>query len=87
MIIEDIESEINAQHHDRKQTVEDTMEEITTVQSQLLHVLPTSVDKISMSTEKVGCTLVTSHLKQFLKHYPQSSDKQAFQISIICYHC
>ena len=31
-----------------------------------------------MPTEKVGCTLVTSHLKQFLKDYPWSSDKQVF---------
>ena len=31
-----------------------------------------------MPTKKIGCTLVTSHLKQFLKDYPQSSDKQAF---------
>ena len=31
-----------------------------------------------MPTEKVGCTLVTSHLKQFLEDYPPSSDKQAF---------
>ena len=31
-----------------------------------------------MPTEKVGCTLVTSHLQQFLEDYPPSSDKQAF---------
>ena len=31
-----------------------------------------------MPIEKVGCTLVTSHLKQFLEDYPPSSDKQAF---------
>ena len=31
-----------------------------------------------MLTEKVGCTLVTSHLKQFLEDYPSSSDKQDF---------
>ena len=31
-----------------------------------------------MPTEKVGCILVTSHLKQFLEDYPLSSDKQAF---------
>ena len=31
-----------------------------------------------MPTKKVGCTLVTSHLKQFLEDYPPSSDKQAF---------
>ena len=31
-----------------------------------------------MPTEKVGCILVTSHLKQFLENYPLSSEKQAF---------
>ena len=31
-----------------------------------------------MLTKKVGCTLVTSHSKQFLEDYPSSSDKQAF---------
>ena len=31
-----------------------------------------------MPTKKVGCILVTSHLKQFLEDYPPSSDKQAF---------
>ena len=31
-----------------------------------------------MPTKKVGCTLVTSHLKQFLENYPSSSEKQAF---------
>ena len=36
------------------------------------------MDKINMPTEKVGCTLVTSHLKQFLENYQPSSDKQAF---------
>ena len=31
-----------------------------------------------MPTKKIGCILVTSHLKQFLKNYPSSSEKQAF---------
>ena len=31
-----------------------------------------------MPTEKVGCILVTSHLKQFLEDYPSSSEKQVF---------
>ena len=31
-----------------------------------------------MPTEKVGCILVTSYLKQFLENYPSSSEKQAF---------
>ena len=63
MITEDIEVEVNAQHCEGKHTVEDMMEETTIAQLQLPCILPTSVDKFSMSTEKVGCTLVTSHLK------------------------
>ena len=31
-----------------------------------------------MPTKKVGSTLVTSHLKQFLEDYPSSSEKQVF---------
>ena len=31
-----------------------------------------------MPTKNVGCTLVTSHLKQFLEDYPSSSEKQVF---------
>ena len=31
-----------------------------------------------MPPKKVGCILVTSHLKQFLEDYPSSSEKQAF---------
>ena len=36
-----------------------------------------------MPTEKVGCILVTSHLKQFLEEYPFSSEKQ---VSLDIYH-
>ena len=78
MTSEDIEPVVNAQHCDGKHTVEDSTEETTTVQSQLSCISPISIDKISMPTEKVGCILVTSHLKQILKDYPPSSDKQAF---------
>ena len=31
-----------------------------------------------MPIKKVGCILVTNHLKQFLENYPSSSEKQAF---------
>ena len=31
-----------------------------------------------MPTKKVGCILITSHLKQFLEDYPLSSVKQVF---------
>ena len=75
---EDVEPVVNSQHCGEKHTVEDTTEETTTVQSQLPDISPTSRDKICMPTEKVGCILVTSHLKQFLKDYPPSSEKQAF---------
>ena len=77
-ITEDMESEIKAQHHDGTHTSEDMTEETTKAQSQLSPVSSTSVDKINMPIEKVGCKSVTSHLKQFLKDYPQSLDKQAF---------
>ena len=41
-------------------------------------MLPTSTDEVRMPTKKVGCILVTSHLKQFLEDYPSSSEKQVF---------
>ena len=70
---EDVEQDANAQH-----PMEDTPEETTPIQSERLHTLPTSTDEVTMPTEKVGCILVTSHLKQFLEDYPLSSEKQVF---------
>ena len=58
--------------------MKDTPEETTQIQSEQLHTLPTSTDKVIIPTKKVGCTLVTSHLKQFLEDYPSSSEKQVF---------
>ena len=58
--------------------MKDTPEETTPIQSEQLHTLPTSTDEVIMITEKVGCILVTSHLKQFLEDYPSSSEKQVF---------
>ena len=55
--------------------MKDTFEETTPTQSEQLH---TSTDEVRMSTKKVGCILVTSHLKQFLEDYPSSSEKQVF---------
>ena len=69
----DIEQDAEAQH-----PMEDTFEETTPTQSERLHTLPTSTDEVIMPTEKVGCILVTSHLKQFLEDYPSSSEKQVF---------
>ena len=85
--LEDIDPAANVQHCDRKHTVEDTTEETTTVQLQLSCISPTSMDKISMPTKKLGCILVTSHLKQFLKDYPpvfrQASFSRYLQHAII----
>ena len=58
--------------------MEDTFEEATPIQSERLHTLPTSTNEVMMPTKKVGCILVTSHLKQFLEDYPLSSGKQVF---------
>ena len=70
---EDVEQDAEAQH-----LMKDTPEETTPIQSEQLHTLPSSTDEVIMPTEKVGCILVSSHLKQFLEDYPSSSEKQVF---------
>ena len=70
---EDVEQDAEAQH-----PMEDTFEETSPTQSERLHTLPTSTNEVIMPIEKVGCILVTSHLKQFLEDYPSSSEKQVF---------
>ena len=70
---EDIKQDAKAQH-----PAKDTPEETTPMQSEQLHTLPTSTGEVIMPTKKVGCTLVTIHLKQFLEDYPSSSEKQVF---------
>ena len=71
--LKDVEQEAGAQH-----TMKDTPEETTPIQPEQLHTLPTSTNEVIMPTKKVGCILVTSHLKQFLEDYPSSSEKQVF---------
>ena len=58
--------------------MEDTPDETILTQSDRPHTLFTSTEEVRMPTKKVGCMLVTSHLKQFLENYPSSSDNQAF---------
>ena len=55
---EDVEQDAEAQH-----LMKDTFQETTQTQSERLHTLPTSTDEVRMPTEKVGCILVTRHLK------------------------
>ena len=75
MTSEDVEQGTNAQHHDGKHPVKNITREPTLKQSERLRTLPTSTDKVITPTKKVGCILVTSHLRQFLEDYPPSSDK------------
>ena len=75
---EDIAQDTDTQHHDRKHPVEDFTRKPTLIHSEQPNTIPTCTDEVIMPTEKVGCILVTSHLKQFLEDYPPSSDKQAF---------
>ena len=70
---EDVRQDAEAQH-----PMKDTPEENTQIRSERLHTLPTSTNEFIMPTEKLGCILVTSHLKQFPEDYPSSSEKQVF---------
>ena len=70
---EDVKQDAEAQH-----PMKDTFKETTPTQSEQLHALPTSTNEVTMPTKKVGCILITSHLKQFLEDYPSSSEKQVF---------
>ena len=70
---EDVEQDLKTQH-----PTKDTPKETNAIESERLHTSPTSTNEVIMPTKKVGCTLVTSHLKQFLEDYPSSSEKQVF---------
>ena len=78
MTSEGAEQDTDAQQEDGEHLVEDVTREPTPMHSEQLHTMLTCADDVIMPTEKVGCTLVTSHLKQFLEEYPPPSDKQAF---------
>ena len=75
---EDIAQDTDTQHRDRKHPVEDFTRKPTLIHSEQPNTTPTCTDEVIMPTKKVGCILVTSHLKQFLEDYPPSPDKHAF---------
>ena len=79
---EDVKQDVKTQH-----PMKDTPKETTSIESERLHTSPTSTDEVIMPTKKVGCILVTSHLKQFLEDYPSSSEKKSSKIFTTCYHC
>ena len=78
MTSEDVAQDTDTQHHDRKHPVEDFTRKPNLIHSEQPNTMPTCTDEVNMSTEKVGCILVTSHLKHFLEDYPPSFDKQTF---------
>ena len=75
---EDAEQDIDTQQVDGEHSVEDVTREPTPMHSEQPRTVLTCADEVIMPTEKVGCTLVTNHLKQFLEDYPPSSNKQTF---------
>ena len=75
---EDIAQDTDTQHHDGKHPVEDFTREPAPIYSEQPSTMLTCTDEVIMPTKKVGCILVTSHLKQFLEDYSPSSNKQAF---------
>ena len=77
-ISEDFEQDTDAQDEDGKHSVEDVTREPTLRHPEQPHTMFTYTDEVIMPTEKIGYTLVTNHLTQFLEDYPPSSDKQAF---------
>ena len=75
MTSESVEQDTDAQQEDDEHSVEVTRK-TTSMHSE--QPMLTYADEVIMLTKKVGCTLVTSHLQQFLEGYPPPSDKQAF---------
>ena len=70
MTSEGVEQDTDAQQGDGRHSVENVTREPTSLHSEQLCTTLTCADDVIMPTEKVGCTLVTNHLKQFLEDYP-----------------
>ena len=77
MTSEGVQQDTDAQQEDDEHSVEVTRK-TTSMQSKQLRTKLTCADEVIMPTEKVGCTLVTRYLQQFLEDYPPPSDKQAY---------
>ena len=63
MTPEDVEPHTDAQCHNGKHPDKEIARESTSMHSERLHTTLTCTDKVIMPTEKVGCILVTSHLR------------------------
>ena len=58
--------------------IDDTSDDPTIVMGKLVTTAFVS-DDIHIPTEKVGCLQVTSHLQEFLNHFPPESKEKAFE--------
>ena len=58
--------------------IDDTSEDPTIVMGKPVTTAFISVD-VRVPTKKVGCSYVTSQLKEFLKHFPPESKEKAFE--------
>ena len=84
---EGVEQDTDAQQEDGEHSVENVTREPTPMHSEQLCTTLTCADNVIMPTKKVGCTLVTSHLKQFLKTIPHPQINKLFKIFTTCCHC
>ena len=72
-----VQQDTDAQQEDDEHSVEEVTRKTTSMQSEQPCTMLICADEVIMPTKKVGCTLVTRYLQQFLDDYPPPSDKQA----------
>ena len=58
--------------------IDDTSKDLTIIMGKPITTAFVSAD-ICIPTEKVGCSYVTSQLKEFLNHFPPESREKAFE--------
>ena len=78
MTSEGAQQDTDAQQEDDEYSVAEVTRKTTSMQSEQPHTMPICADEVIMPPEKVGCTLVTRYLQQFLDDYPPPSDKQIY---------
>ena len=78
MTSEGVQQDTDDQQEDDKHSLEEVTRKTTSVQSEQPCTMLIRADEVIMLTEKVGCTLVTRYLQQFLDDDPPPSDKQAY---------
>ena len=78
MTSEGVQQDTDAQQENDEQSLEEDTRKTTSMQSKQPCTMLICADEVIMLTKKVGCSLVTRYLQQFLDDYPPPSDKQAY---------